>query len=78
MLQSLGSQRVRPDLATEQEREEIMKSVPESICLKTCFTSFPGAECLTVYLELPSGCVKGQQLQRQRGRWQMPLASTNL
>ena len=36
--------------------------------LKTCSTSFLGAECLTLHAELPSGCVEGQQLQQNRAQ----------
>ena len=37
-----------------------------SNCLKSCSTSFPGAEFLTVHPELLPGHVKGQQLQQHR------------
>ena len=42
-----------------------MKSVPENIYLKTCSTSFPGAQSI-LHPELPSGCVEDQQLQQHR------------
>ena len=34
--------------------------------LKTCSTSFPGAQCLILLSEFPSGDVEGQQLQQCR------------
>ena len=34
--------------------------------LKTCSTSFPGAECLSLHPGFPSGNVEGQQLQQSR------------
>ena len=34
--------------------------------LKTCSTSFPGAQCLILLSEFPSGGVEGQQLPQRR------------
>ena len=80
-----GSQRVGHDWATEQEDwgHEI-SSWKYLNYLKTCSTSFPGAQtasfsiltCLQGMLKVNSYSNTGFHLHR--GRWQMPLASTNL
>ena len=36
--------------------------------LKTCSTSFPGEECITLHPDLSSGHVESQQLQQQRAQ----------
>ena len=43
-----------------------MKSIPENICLKTCSTSFPGAQSASFSTLSFLGRAEGQQLQQLR------------
>ena len=66
MLLSMGLQRVRLDLVTEQQRIGIMKSVPENIKLsQDLFHQFLwNTGCLILHPEFPSGAAEVQQLQQ--------------
>ena len=59
-----------------------MKSVPENNYLKTCSTSFPGAQSasFSTLKSLQGVCVAGQQCRVQSAQRQMtnPLASAHL
>ena len=60
-----------------------MKLVPENIYLKTCSTSFPGAESASPSLNSLEGMLKVKSCSNLKfnpwkDRWQMPLESANL
>ena len=68
VLQSMGSQKVGHDWATELNWTD----------LKTCPTRLPGAQSASVHPELPQGLLKifsysSLGFNLRRSRWQMPL-----